>query len=154
MKYDTTNPDSKLLPHSIYDILTQISNDFQRSLCRVQCRQTLAAAAQRPVYTQCKPSFVFYPPSLSFCRRSANVRHVHWALSLLCIMSRHAPYCWLATSLFWYSARLSFLKRFWKNTYPTFNKSIFCNWQPFKSSGVFWRKSSIAKFCFRGLLKE
>ncbi len=22
--------------------------------------------------------------------------------SLLCIMSRHAPYCWLATSLFWY----------------------------------------------------
>ncbi len=40
--------------------------------------------------------------------------------SLLCIMSRHAPYCWLATS-FCYSAWFSFLKRFWKNTYPTFN---------------------------------
>ncbi len=46
-------------------------------------------------------------------------RHVHWALSPG-IMSRHAPYCWLATSLFWYWARLSFLKRFWKNTFPTF----------------------------------
>ncbi len=32
-------PDSKLLLHSIYDILTQISNDFQRSLCRVRCWQ-------------------------------------------------------------------------------------------------------------------
>ncbi len=30
------------------------------------------------------------------------------------------PYCWLATSLFSYSVRLSFLKHFWKNTYPTF----------------------------------
>ncbi len=39
-------PDSKLLPRSIYDVLTQISNDFQRSLCRIQCRQTLAVAAQ------------------------------------------------------------------------------------------------------------
>ncbi len=31
-------PDSKLLPRSIYDILTQISNDFQWSLCTVQCQ--------------------------------------------------------------------------------------------------------------------
>ncbi len=34
-------PDSKLLTLSIYDILTQISNDFQRSLCHVQFRQTV-----------------------------------------------------------------------------------------------------------------
>ncbi len=32
------NPNSKLLPRSIYDILTQISNYFQRSLCLVRCR--------------------------------------------------------------------------------------------------------------------
>ncbi len=25
---DTTNPDSKMLPRSIYDVLTQSSNDF------------------------------------------------------------------------------------------------------------------------------
>ncbi len=37
-------PDRKLLPSSIYDVLTQISNDFQRSLYCVQCRQTLAVA--------------------------------------------------------------------------------------------------------------
>ncbi len=50
--------------------------------------------------------------------------------SLLCIMSRRAPYCWLATSLFWYWAWLSFLKHFWKNAYPTFNQKaclINCN---------------------------
>ncbi len=42
-------PDRKLLLllHSIYDVLTQISNDFQRSLYRVQCRQTLAVAVWR-----------------------------------------------------------------------------------------------------------
>ncbi len=40
-------PNRKLLPRSIYDVLTQISNDFQRSLCCVQCRQTLAVAALR-----------------------------------------------------------------------------------------------------------
>ncbi len=51
-------PDSKLLPRSIYDVLTHISNDFQRSLCRVLCRQILAVVARRPVYTRCKPSFV------------------------------------------------------------------------------------------------
>ncbi len=46
--------DSKLPPRSIYDILMQISNDFQRS--RVLHGQTLAVAARRPVYTQSKPS--------------------------------------------------------------------------------------------------
>ncbi len=35
----------KLLPHSIYDVLTLISNDFQWSLYRVQCRQPFAVAA-------------------------------------------------------------------------------------------------------------
>ncbi len=41
-------PSKKLLPRSIYDVLTQISNDIQRPLYRVQYRQTLAVAA-RPV---------------------------------------------------------------------------------------------------------
>ncbi len=40
-------PDSKLLPRSIYDVLTQISNDFQRSLCRVQCRPTATGHVYR-----------------------------------------------------------------------------------------------------------
>ncbi len=35
---DAVYPDSKLMPRSVYDILTQSTNDFQRSLCRVQCR--------------------------------------------------------------------------------------------------------------------
>ncbi len=38
---------SKLLLRSIYDVLTQILNDFQRSLYRVQCRQTLAHLSRR-----------------------------------------------------------------------------------------------------------
>ncbi len=144
-------PDRKLLPRSIYDVLTQISNDFQRSLYRVQCRQTLAVAARtsgvdtvlltyreetkqprRPIAglpllesspaleswsdvymgpTSCLivpqtfSSFVFYPPSLSFCRHLARLMSVLYTeRSLLHIMSRHSPYCWLATSLFWYSA--------------------------------------------------
>ncbi len=70
---------------------------------------------------RCFPLLFFYPPSLSFCHHSARLMSVMCTeRSLLPIMSRHAPYCWLATSFFWYSARLSFLKRFWKNTYPTF----------------------------------
>ncbi len=40
-------PDRKLPPHSIYNVLTQISNDFQWSLYRIQCRQTLAVEARR-----------------------------------------------------------------------------------------------------------
>ncbi len=132
-------PDSKLLPRSIYDILTQISNDFQWSLCRVQCRQTLAVASgvDKPSFVpQMFSSFVFYLPSLSFCRRSARLMSVMCTERfLLRIMSRHVPYCWLATSLFWYSARLSFLKRFWKNTYPTF-KCISCFLMLFKYLNV------------------
>ncbi len=33
------SPTENCCPRSIYDVLTQISNDFQRSLYRVQCRQ-------------------------------------------------------------------------------------------------------------------
>ncbi len=39
--------DRKLLPRSIYDVLTQISNDFQQSLYHIQCTQTLAVVARR-----------------------------------------------------------------------------------------------------------
>ncbi len=52
-----------------------------------------------------------------FCRRSARL------MSVMCTDERRslpAPYCWLATSLFWYSALTRFPKRFWKNAYPTF----------------------------------
>ncbi len=55
--------------------------------------------------------------SLSFCHSS----RLFTECSLLHIMSRYAHYCWLATSLFCYSARLSFLKCFWKISYPAFN---------------------------------
>ncbi len=41
----------KLLPRSIYDVLTQISNDFQWSLYHVQCRQTLAIAVDTARYS-------------------------------------------------------------------------------------------------------
>ncbi len=63
-------------------------------------------------------SFVFYPPSLSLC-------HSAWLMSVLCterfllhIMSRHTPYSWLATSLFWYSAPTQFSEAFLKNDIP------------------------------------
>ncbi len=158
----------QLLSRSVYDVLTQISNDFQRSLYRVQFRQTLAVAARcgasgvdtvlltyreetkqprRPIaglpllefspaleswsdiYTgptscliilQTFSSFVFYPPSLFFCRRSVRLMSVMCTdeRSLLCIMSRHTPYCWLATILFWYSAPTQFSKEFLKNDIP------------------------------------
>ncbi len=136
-------PDSKLLPRFIYDVLTQISNDFQRSLCRVQWRQTLAVAAWRDTTTVasgvdtvkaffCSADvflFCFYPPSLSFCHRSA------WLMSIMCtdersllqIMSRHAPYCWLATSLFWYRADSVFQNGFEKIHTPPLNKITFVN---------------------------
>ncbi len=113
-------PDSKLLPRSIYDILTQISNDFQRSLCRVQCRQTATVQCRHGV------SLLLFRrrfPLLFFIRHLyfsviAWLGHVHWWVLSPHIMSRHAPYCWLATSLFWYWAQLSFLKRFWKKYIP------------------------------------
>ncbi len=60
-------------------------------------------------------SFVFsYLPSLSFCLSA----QLFAECSLLHIMSRHAPYCWLATSLFWYSALTQFSKAFLKNYIP------------------------------------
>lgn len=37
-------PDSKLIPRSIYDVLTPISNDFQQSLCQVWCRHGVKSA--------------------------------------------------------------------------------------------------------------
>ncbi len=37
---DTTN--SKLMPRSIYDVLTQSSSDLQRPLCHIQCGQPQA----------------------------------------------------------------------------------------------------------------
>ncbi len=40
--YATEIPDSKLVLRSIYDELTQITNDLQGSLCRIQCRLTAA----------------------------------------------------------------------------------------------------------------
>ncbi len=61
------------------------------------------------VVQQTFSSFVFYPPSLSFCRSA----RLFTERSLLHIMSRHATYCWLATSLFWYSA----LTQLYKNVF-------------------------------------
>ncbi len=39
-------PDIKLMPRSIYDVLTQSSHDLEQLLCHVQCRQPLAVAVQ------------------------------------------------------------------------------------------------------------
>ncbi len=149
-------PDIKLLPRSVYDVLTQISNDFQRSLYRVQCRQTLAVAARR---VRCRYGVTHLSrrtkaTSVSDRRHSAPwvlssagklIRYLHGSYflpyrsadvflfcflsfccsarlfterSLLHIMSRHAPYCWLATSLFWYSAPTQFSKAFLENDIP------------------------------------
>ncbi len=98
-------PDSKLLPRSIYDIFTQISNDFQRSLCRFRCRHGVSL--------------------LLFCKPSVH----WWALSSASWVDTRLlqGYCWLATSLFWYSAPTHFLKRLWKNAYPTFK--LRCFWE-------------------------
>ncbi len=93
-------PDNKLLLRSIYDIiLTLIFNT-----------RFIVSSVDTPYFVpQMLSSFVVYPPSLSFCR-SARLMSVMCTdeRSLLCIMIRHAPYCWLAIRLFWYSARLVF----------------------------------------------
>ncbi len=60
------------------------------------------------------PLLFFYLPSLSFCYSA----RLFTECSLLHITSRHAPYCWLATSLFWYSAPTQFSKAFLKNYIP------------------------------------
>ncbi len=103
-------PDSKLLLCSIYDVLTQISDDFEKS-CNHLCKPSFVP--------QMFSSFVFYLPPLSFCL-SARLMSIMCTdeRSLLCIMSRHAPYCWLATSLFWYSAPTPFSKAFLKKHIP------------------------------------
>ncbi len=55
---------------------------------------------------------LFYLPVLSIYSRSANIRPVHsnWAL----YHTNHAPYCWLATSVFWDMVRHCGQKRFSK----------------------------------------
>ncbi len=108
-------PDSKLLPRSVYDKLTQISNDFQQSLYCFQCRHGVTLLLFRRRFP-----LVFIRHLFLSSLGSADVRHVHWWVLSPRIMSRHAPYCWLATSLFWYSAPTQFSKAFLKNTYPTF----------------------------------
>ncbi len=137
------NTDIKLLSRSIYDVLTQISNNFQQSFYHVQCRQTLAVAARRvrcrhgvthlsrrtkqplcpitgllllefspaleswsDIYTGSTSCFIF-PQTFSSCvflPASLSVTRMFTERSLLHITSRHFPYCWLATSLFWSSA--------------------------------------------------
>ncbi len=70
-------------------------------------QQMISSVKHKPIFhrsyleeyvpgTKTFSSFVFYPPSLSFCRSA----RLFTERSLLHIMSRHAPYCWLATSLF------------------------------------------------------
>ncbi len=51
-------------------------------------------------------SFVFHSQSLYIF---VIARLMSVMCTVLQIMCRHAPYCWLATSLFWYWARISFL---------------------------------------------
>ncbi len=63
---------------------------------------------------RCFSLLFFYPPSLSSCRSA----RLFTERSLLHIMSRHGPYCWLATSLFWYSAPTQFSKVLLKNYIP------------------------------------
>ncbi len=146
----------------VYDVLTQISNDFQWSLYRVQCRHGVTHLSRRTKATSVydrRPSapwvlsstgklirylhgsyflpyrsadvflLFFYPPSLSFCHSA----RLFTKRSLLHIMSRHAPYCWLATSLFWYSpwlfVKLHTLPSNWSKvtvkTFITFQNIIF-----------------------------
>ncbi len=116
------SPTVNCCPRSIYDILTQISNDFQRSLCRIQCRQSCRVRCTHGVslllFRRCFPLLFFIRHLyLSVVARLMSIMCTD-ERSLLCFMSRHAPYCWLATSLFWYSAPTRFLKRFWKMHTP------------------------------------
>ncbi len=134
-------PDRKLLPLSIYDVLTQISNDFQLSCYHVQCRQTLVLLTYRKEPKQplrpitSLPLLEFSPALESWSDIYTGptsclivpqtftsfvfIRHLYLSVtrlfterSLLHIMSRHAPYFWLAIRLFWYSAPTQFSKTF------------------------------------------
>ncbi len=74
-------PNSKLLPHSIYDILTHIYNYLY---CPVQCRHVVSLL----LFCRCFPLLFFICHSaisiFLSSLGSANVRHVHWwALSPL-----------------------------------------------------------------------
>ncbi len=62
-------PYSKLLPRSIHDILTQLSSVDN---CRVRCRHGVSLLLFRRRFLL----LFFYPPSLSFCRRSARLMSV------------------------------------------------------------------------------
>ncbi len=89
--------------------------------CRVQCRHGVSLLLFRKRFP---PLCFIHHLYLSVVARLMSVMCTDERHSLLCIMSRHAPYCWLATSLFWYSAPTRFLKRFWKNAYPTFKCQV------------------------------
>ncbi len=131
----------------------QISNDFQQSLYRIQCRQTLVVAVRvsgggisvwQSIASGDTVSFRSFSSfqrwkadsiftwvlllALSFRRRFpllffSGISFCHSARlfterSLLHIMSRHAPYGWLAKRLFWYLALAPFSKVFLKNYIP------------------------------------
>ncbi len=64
------------------------------------------------IVPQTFPSFVF------ICHLYPSVTRLFTECSLLHITSRHAPYCWLATSFFWYPALTPFSKAFLKNYIP------------------------------------
>ncbi len=87
----------------------------------VRCRHSVSLVLFRRRFP-----LLFFLSAIYIFLSSLGSAHVHWALSLLSIMSRHSFYCWLATSLFWYWSRLRFLKRFWKNAYPTFKRFQIC----------------------------
>ncbi len=146
-------PDRKLLPRSVYDVLTQISNDFQQSLYRVQCRQTLAVAARR---VRCRHGVTHlsrrnkatlasdHRPSAPWVLSSAGklIRYLHGSHYLPyhsadvflfgCSLNTLSSTSWVDTPLtadwlqvcFGTRPRLSFVMRFWKMTYPTFNCSM------------------------------
>ncbi len=143
-----------------------MTNDFQRLLYRVQCRQTLAVAA-RPVYTRCyspidknqsnlgirsqafrslsslqrwkaDPMFTrVLLLALSFHRRFPLlffIRYLYLSVARLrCSLNALSSTSWVDTPLtadwlqvcFGTRPRLSFLKRFWKMTYPTFKQTVY-----------------------------
>ncbi len=100
-----------------FDLLRRFTSGVYKVLLtyREETKQPWHPITGLPLYIvlQTFSSLVFFR-HLSFCHSA----RLFTERSLLHIMSRHAPYCWLATSLFWYSA-LTFLKSFWKMTYPT-----------------------------------
>ncbi len=102
------------------------------AVCRVRCRHGVTNLSRRTKATSASDR----RPSTPWVLSSAGklIRYLHgyyflpyhsadvflfcfWYLScalntLLHIMSRHTPYCWLASSSFWYSAPAQFNKAF------------------------------------------